>query len=814
MCEKINKFLYYMWYVIASILLGASIIWTAKYNMNDFPFFERTRVIQILLFLSVMLVYYVIFKFARYIEKLPYIIMIGFFFAIGAFFVILLPIKPISDPTYVVQGAIDIASGNIDGILQSDYLQAVLKNIKVSLFYAFFIMPLPKNVISLRMINVIFYILIAYFSGKIACLYKHSGKIVFILVASFAPLIIYVNQVYFDIPVLLLSVVALYIYLRNKKSTSFCLAIILLALASSLRVLGLIFIVAICFDYFTYLCVERKKIGCWIVFACAILVAMLFISGSDVVIDALFRKEDARDESIWTLFWGGINEPEFGMMHNEYFVRGFYSNVGFNDFIDTLFSRSLLQNIRFFGRKIMWVWTQGTYQCQRYGFGYDVGENDKFIYETILTNHFYYSYQLIPRALVHIGRAQYMALFTYMIFGIKSCAKSNDRNRYNVFLYVFLLTFGVLVFYEMKSRYVFHMIPVMVLFAVKGLGECERMLKTLQLKRVVDYKRCYALCSWILILVLSALCVLASSEALSTCDWCDTRLVESKIENARVLSQKSGLNLLEREIVIPNLNREYVFLYVSDQHVYASDEEIVTSWGIDKKTRLETFRYNANDMTSDLQFSEWLKIAEESKMDGMLLGGDIIDFSDEKNVGWIQSKLDNMEIPYLYTLGNHDAYDFKTNSQRPENDNIVQLFDGQVDCSYIDYGQFIVCQVNTSINKVSKTTLDKFNEVYKMNKPIILITHVPLCSADYDGLKQAVDDRYAEDRLIGSGLDYNMDSTTQTFYDLVTAEDSPVMAVLSGHVHFQYDEMINGVIPEFVNSSARDGQAYLIRVRQ
>ncbi len=28
------------------------------------------------------------------------------------------------------------------------------------------------------------------------------------------------------------------------------------------------------------------------------------------------------------------------------------------------------------------------------------------------------------------------------------------------------------------------------------------------------------------------------------------------------------------------------------------------------------------------------------------------------------------------------------------------------------------------------------------------------------------------------------------------------------------DEMINGVIPEFVNSSARDGQAYLIHVRQ
>ncbi len=186
----------------------------------------------------------------------------------------------------------------------------------------------------------------------------------------------------------------------------------------------------------------------------------------DTSVNTFFRAEGARNESIWNLFCMGINEYEFGFMHNEILTE---DPQEFKDFYELLSSRTAEQNINLFGKKIFWTWSQGTYQAQRYAFGSD-SDNvlDKFLYKTPVTAIFLKDQQPIRQFINMFCRAQYFALFFLMIIGLWKMDIS-DRNKYRPFIYLMFGTFLILIFYEMKSRYVLHCMISMCVMAFYGL---------------------------------------------------------------------------------------------------------------------------------------------------------------------------------------------------------------------------------------------------------------------------------------------------------------------------------------------------------
>lgn len=477
--QLIDNFVYRFWMLFLMVILGASVVTKAMYNMNDSPYFVNTQGIDLILIFVAVIFYLFIFKKRRFIEeKIPMIALVALFGIIAASFVLLIPIQPISDPIHIVQGALMFAKGDIEGVMASDYLQYIVKNLRVAMFYSIFILPLPKTVISLRMVNVGFYLLTALFAGK-TCknLYADYEKTGFICVASFLPLIFYCNQVYFDLPVLCAGTIALYFYTKDKKVMNLILAALFVTIATYLRVLGGLFAVAMVVDYVFHSIqnkrtVKRKRT--WqsilvMVVAVLIIVAVVFI-GVNWVGNHLFRREGATGESIWTLFWMGINEPEFGMMHNE----GYEGQKTFLDFWELLISRDLTQNLKLFGRKIMWTWTQGTYQCQRYGFGYDVENiSGKFIYETPFTHLFPNTGRMIPATLIALCRAQYMALMLLSLVALIKMVGEKSFDKYRVIVYLFFGTFLILILYEMKSRYVLHLSSMMCVIALLGMQSVE-----------------------------------------------------------------------------------------------------------------------------------------------------------------------------------------------------------------------------------------------------------------------------------------------------------------------------------------------------
>lgn len=467
----VNKF----WIIFCSLIFGGAVFVKAMYSFGDYPYFTWNLAIDVFLFIVMLLFYGLLLKYAAKMDRfISYPILWLFFGLCGIIIVLLIPIQPFSDMQYVTDGALLFSKGDIDGILASDYLQVITKNLKVSMFYGALCVFLPKKVVSLRIINVLLYLLIAHFMSKIG---KNFGlrchKGIFIMVASYLPLILYCNHVYFDLPVLCMCTIATYFYTKERNAKNLIAAGVFLGVGSSMRVLSFLFVIAFSIDYIFHYKKELvksrgKKI---IVLMLFILIACAIPQIVDLVVNSCFRTADANDESIWTLFWMGINEEEFGFMHNE-IADG---EKTFSDFYNLLISRNVEQNVKLFGRKIFWEWSQGTYQAQRYAFGYDATLwNEKFIYETPLTHYFMNDNQTCRQFINTLMRTQYLALFFLMIIGMVKMDKE-DRDKYRMFVYLMFGTFLVLIFYELKSRYVFHCMIPMILIAVNGLeGELKK----------------------------------------------------------------------------------------------------------------------------------------------------------------------------------------------------------------------------------------------------------------------------------------------------------------------------------------------------
>lgn len=462
------------WIVFCIIILIGAIFVKAMYDFGDFPYFTWNLALDVLIFIVMIGVYYLLLKCAdKWSKFINYPMLWVIFGALGCLIVFFIPIKPFSDMQYVTEGALLFSKGDINGIMASDYLQVITKNLKVSMFYGILGILLPKSIFSFRIINVFLYLLIAHFLSKTG---ENLGlsypKTIFIMVASYVPLLLYCNQVYFDLPVLCMCTIAVYFYTKERNVKNLMLAGIFLGIGSSLRVLSFLFVIAISVDYvFHYkkkiLQDKGKKIFILLAF---ILISCAIPQITDALVNSCFRIEGAEDESIWTLFWMGINEEEFGFMHNE-ILDG---TKTFSDFYSLLISRNTEQNVKLFGRKIFWEWSQGTYQAQRYAFGNDaVLWDDKFVYETPITHYFMRDEQTCRQFVNMVMRSQYLAFFVLMIIGMIKMGE-NERDKYRMLIYLMFGTFLVLFFYELKSRYILHCMIPMILIAIYGMERIVR----------------------------------------------------------------------------------------------------------------------------------------------------------------------------------------------------------------------------------------------------------------------------------------------------------------------------------------------------
>jgi len=273
-------------------------------------------------------------------------------------------------------------------------------------------------------------------------------------------------------------------------------------------------------------------------------------------------------------------------------------------------------------------------------------------------------------------------------------------------------------------------------------------------------------------------------------------------------------DVYQEKIVIPNIKKTYHFLYIADTHVIIKSRDELGGVLGNTDKRIDSFR-NYKGKNSEEQFPSWIQLANNNNVDALLMGGDIVDYFSVQNVNYIKENLNNLKIPYLYTMGNHESYIPWDSLESGSNDkSLLSLFRNEdTEVQVLDCGEFNVVSVNDSLSKISEKALSEFKEINNIAKPIILILHIPLCTQNTDILKEDTIKHWGNSILLGQDCGYDLDDNTKEFINMVTDNNSHVSGVLAGHLHFYHKDILNNKIVQVVSDASSGGNGMILTIQ-
>ena len=206
---------------ISVFLVGISI--KPMYDFEDFPYFTLLKWYDYLNLLIIIVITSIIIIHKDKIQKiLNYYVIAFVFITISFLFIYFVPLVPFSDMSHIYKFAIDFSNFNWGEITNSEYWSRFGGNIYLGVFWGVILLPFPKTLIMMKIINTIFLLFINVLTSKICKEYGMKyDKIIFIFLTFFIPTILYINHIYYDLPFLFFVTLGIYIYKKYKKRSYF-----------------------------------------------------------------------------------------------------------------------------------------------------------------------------------------------------------------------------------------------------------------------------------------------------------------------------------------------------------------------------------------------------------------------------------------------------------------------------------------------------------------------------------------------------------------------------------------------------------------
>lgn len=283
-----------------------------------------------------------------------------------------------------------------------------------------------------------------------------------------------------------------------------------------------------------------------------------------------------------------------------------------------------------------------------------------------------------------------------------------------------------------------------------------------------------------------------------------------------VSGDKWEKHITEETIYIEGVDREYTLLFITDTHMVVQDDGASDQEKENAAARFQEFM-NQEGIPSAEQFPEWIRFANERKVDAVLLGGDIVDTPSQGNLKWLEEQLSQLEMPYLYVNGNHDwtfPWEYMTEAGRAAYLPLLEPFmNGNTTIQTLEFDGFTIVGIDDSTNQVDGGVLPVYEQILAQGRPVIVLAHVPFMTQSVLGKAVEV---WGSPTVIGAGnfggIYPNEDS--ESFVNLTTARNSPVELVLAGHVHFQDKDVMEGEknVLQLVGGAGFQGNALLIHI--
>jgi hypothetical protein len=506
MLGLIKKAIYLIFTFFIGLFIASSFFIRAKYNYfvyGDTPILENQKlgifilIIVLLILLSIVL-YKLCLKFSKYSKKVVIPVTLLFSFVIQIVIIFLFTRLPTDDSQTVLSLALNMLYNKDYSSFQTGgYLYMFPFNFSTVLYLKTLLAIFPDNYLVIKIFNILFTLvttLMIYLIYKeINYKSKENDYGVLIFAATYIPSLFMCNYIYNDVIATAFFTTTIYFlikFIKEKSVKYIIISSILLSIGNYFRSVGVILLIAAAI----YILLSIKKIGVKKVITSLCILALLFnIPGwtQNAVLQATHTVNQSVNKNsapIYMWFNMGISEDKFGFWddmqsYNIYERQGNYNKEKSTELFkaeikNKLSSLTFVDLAEMYYKKIVWTWTEGTYQIERYGIGVGSSSNQgqgrgmvmgSYSYNTVATDLFKGNSEYrsgLLWILYVMNFLMYCFIFIRLISGIK--AKRFDE----VFLILVILGFiGFYILWEIKSRYIYPVYPLLIVLSYMGFKD-------------------------------------------------------------------------------------------------------------------------------------------------------------------------------------------------------------------------------------------------------------------------------------------------------------------------------------------------------
>lgn len=286
-----------------------------------------------------------------------------------------------------------------------------------------------------------------------------------------------------------------------------------------------------------------------------------------------------------------------------------------------------------------------------------------------------------------------------------------------------------------------------------------------------------------------------------------------KIEHLDVIGDKQAL------IRIEGLTCPITLLHLTDSHMNRTDAQEGLQVLADSISS-----YGFDPLGTSCHFDRVLAYANELAVDGVLLTGDMINGATANNLAYLHSRLQRLQAPHLYTLGNHDweypGEPWGEATRQAQYGKFNRLTGGNPACNAIALGGVNLVAVDNSTYQVSPQQLEFVRNELQRGLPTLFFYHIPLYVPSL--LKDVLSDWGSPIMMAAEGWETGQiekwqveppSDSTLRFCELL--RENPygnMVGSFCGHIHFAHRDAIGENSYQYVTQAGFAGGYRIIRL--
>lgn len=282
-----------------------------------------------------------------------------------------------------------------------------------------------------------------------------------------------------------------------------------------------------------------------------------------------------------------------------------------------------------------------------------------------------------------------------------------------------------------------------------------------------------------------------------------------------------SINVINKEIKIPGLQKNYRILHVTDVHIVLwdeRDEDTVITEGVHTGKKLASEfgarrakHFTVNGITTNERFArlcDALKNVGTSFADAVVFTGDILDFYTDAAFDFMMDNLKKLPMPYMFVMGNHDSI-FSAHEKDQTLGRFEKLCGGSCKIQKMKLGELTLVGSYNGGYFYDGETLELIASAIKGEEHVLMFQHVPV---NTPSIEQFTEANGLHNIVIGARDCPNKGNSRELLLELIDRDDSPVRAVICGDSHYNYGGPLTERIDQYVSPLLRDYPPVLFTV--